>query len=357
MQDGTAASSETSASAHPPGEPSAALERILSPEGEVLGDAQVDLSVARELYRHLVTARQLDLRFLALQRSGDIPFFSSSLGEEGATCAPAFALELGDAYFPGPRSPLGALVRGVSLSELVHQVFGTARSATRGRGLPQHVSSRENGVVSVGSVPGASLIHAAGWGWAARMRGDRRVALAVASGAAFASGGFHNALNFAGVMRANVVFACVVDPEGLAAQTSTETVAEKGQAYGVPAARVDGHDALAVHAAIVRALAVARDGGGPTLIEIVSPRAQPSDDGAITLAASDCPVLLLERFLTGRGVDVPAIRAPLEAALDTAFQAAVAEAKESDPPGRPSLFEDVYAGVPTHLLLQRDAVV
>lgn len=356
MQDGTPATSETTASAG--GVPSATpLERVLSPEGEVLDGGPVDVATAVGLFRHLVTARLLDLRFIALQRSGDIPFYASSLGEEGATSAPPFALDLGDAYFPGPRSALGSLVRGVSLSELVHQVFGTARSATRGRGLPHHVSSRENGVVSVGGVPGASLTHASGWGWAARMRGDRRACLAVVCGAAFASGGFHNALNFAGVGRANVVFACVVDGETLSSQTGSETVAEKGQAYGVPACRVDGRDALAVHAAITRSLASARDGGGPTLVEIVSPRAKPAEDGSIALPADDCPVLLLERCLGRSGVDVAALRAPLEAELDEAFRLAVAEARSSAAPGRASLFEDVYAEVPRHLLSQRDAAV
>ncbi|HQY64929.1 MAG: hypothetical protein IPF92_01820 [Myxococcales bacterium] len=354
MQDGTPATSETTASGVAPGAP---IERVLSPEGEALVDVPIDEGAAVGLFRHMVRARQLDLRFIALQRAGDIPFYASSVGEEGATCAPPFALDLGDAYFPGPRSALGSLARAVTLAELVHQVFGTARSATRGRGLPHHVSSRENGVVSVGGVPGASLVHASGWGWAARMRGDRRACLAVVCGAAFASGGFHNALNFAGVGRANVVFACVVDSATLSSHTGCETVAEKGQAYGVPASRVDGRDALAVHAAITRALARARDGGGPSLVEIVSARAKPSEDGSIALPADDCPVLLLERYLERSGVDVAALRAPLEAELEEAFRLAVAEAKASASPGRASLFEDVYAEVPAHLLSQRDAFV
>ncbi len=333
----------------------APLERALEDDGRLADGSAAEPTLALELYKHLVSARGLDLRFIALQRSGDIPFYTSALGEEAATCAPALALELGDAFFPGPRSALASMVRGVSIVEVVQQVFGTARSTTKGRGLPNHVSSREQGVVSVGGVPGGSLTHASGWGWAARLRNDRRVALSVVCGPAFITGDFHNAVNFAGVTRANVVFVCSVARGALAAQTASATVAEKGEAYGVPARRVDGRDALAVHRAVRAALAAARDGAGPSLIELVVARAKPGDDGSITLDVAECPLLLLERHLEQLGIDVAPLRAQLEADLDESFRLAVSEAKSSGPPGRISLFEDVFAEVPAHLLSQRDA--
>lgn len=332
------------------------LARLLADDGSPLPGATIDSSSAVALYTQLVTVRALDLRFVELQRKGQVPYYASAVGEEGATCAPVFALRKDDAFFPAPREALAAFVSGVPVGDLVHQVLGSARSTTKGRVLPNQLSARAYGVVTVGGVPGASLPHAAGWGWAAKMRKEPRVALAMVSDNAFSTGDFHNGVNFAGVSKANVVFVCRVDrTTPLAAQTAAETLAEKGEAYGVPAVRVDGRDALAVHEHVSRAVEAARSGKGPTLVEVVTARALPSEDGAVTLPEGACPVALLERHLARGGVSVESLRARIEADVDTAFAVAVAEAEKAGLPTRSSLFDDVYAKLPAHLLSQRDS--
>jgi pyruvate dehydrogenase E1 component alpha subunit len=335
------------------------LIRVLSDDGRLLeGETSpLDIPQTRALYRQLVRARTLDLRFVELQRTGEIPFYATALGEEGATVAPVVALAAEDAFFPGPREALASSARGVSVLELVHHVLGSARSSTKGRVLPTHLSARAHSVVSVSGVAGAALPHATGFGWAARMKKSTRVALAVVSGGAFVTGDFHNALNFAGVSKANVVFVCRVDRDtALGAISATETVAEKAVAYGVPHSRVDGRDALAVWREVGRAIASARAGEGTTLVEIVTARALPSEDGTITLPEVACPIALLERHLVGLGEPVDALRPSIESELVGEYEAALAEARKAGPPSRQTIFEDVYAEIPLHLRAQAEAL-
>lgn len=336
--------------------------RVLADDGRLLDGARTSTAHERvlALYTELVRARALDLRLLELQRSGDIPSYESAVGEEGATVAPVFALAADDAVFPGPREALASLARGLSVTAIVHHVLGSARSTTKGRVLPTHLSARSHGVVSVSGIAGAQLPHATGFGWAARMKKAPRVALGVVSGGAFVTGDFHNALNFAGVTKANVVFTCRVDRLlELERVSATSTIAEKAEAYGLPYARVDGRDALAVLEVVSAALARARGGEGATVVEIVTARAAHSmnahGEGAVTLPEAACPIALLERHLVASSpatLDVVAHRERAEAAVEAELLAAVAEAERVGPPPRSSLVEDVYAEPPPHLRAQ-----
>ena len=335
------------------------LLRVLADDGRLLEaeKSPLDVPQTRALYRELVRARALDLRFVELQRAGEIPFYPSALGEEGATVAPVFALAPEDAFFPGPREALASSARGVTVRELVHHVLGSARSSTKGRVLPTHLSARAHSVVSVSGVAGAALPHATGFGWAARMKKSTKVALAVVSGGAFVTGDFHNAVNFAGVSKANVVFLCRLDRDtALGAISATETVAEKAVAYGVPHSRVDGRDALAVWREVRRAISCARAGEGTTLVEVVTARAVPSEDGTITMPEVACPIALLERHLVGLGEPMDALRPAIESELAVEYDLALAEARKAGPPSRRTLFEDVYAEIPLHLRAQAEAL-
>ncbi len=297
----------------------------------------------------MVTLRLVDLRLLELWRSEEIPAYTSAAGEEGALAAPAMALDPGDAFFPGPREALASLVRGLPLEAFVQQVLGTARSGSRGRTMPGQIASREHRIGSVSGVAGAHLPHAVGFAWAGRK--ERRVTLAAVGDGASSKGDFHNALNFAGVMKAPVIFLCRNDESvPLARETAASGLAEKGEAYGVPASRVDGRDALAVYAAVSEAASRARAGGGPSLIEVLTVHALPE-------AGKDrasCPIAQLEGYLERGGVDARRERADAEEAADRAFRSALAEARASGAPPRASMFEDVYGDIPPHLLSQRD---
>lgn len=192
---------------------------------------------------------------------------------------------------------------------------------------------------------------------AARLKGDDVVALAMVGDGGTSEGDFHEALNFAAVWKAPVVF--FVQNNGfaisvpLAKQTAAPSLAHKAVGYGMPGRLVDGNDAAAVHQVLSEAVARARRGEGPTLVEAVTYRMEAhtnADDATRYRVDSEVeawkahdPVLLLERELTGRGLlDDEGIARAKEAAERMA--AALRDRMNADPELAPmDLFTHVYA--------------
>ncbi len=313
------------------------------------GDASDTVDAKAVLLAHMVRARLVSARMVALQRSERIGFHTSSIGEEAAIVGAALAARAEDWVFPGAREWAAALVRGMPLGTYVHHAFGSANDPAIGHASPDHAPARAFRIVPPSGVLGAHLPQAVGAAWAAKVKKER-VATVALFGAEVADGGdFHNAVNFAGVFKAPVVFVC----RGPAAKR----ISDRGVAYGIATARVDGGDAVAVHAVVREALVRTAEGKGPTLIEAVSPvlpLLSTLDDAALAsgdvldLGSADPIVRLLASGGSGPGlsaIDVAAIRAELDGA--------VAAAEAAGPPAPATLFDHVYAGMPAHLAAQR----
>jgi pyruvate dehydrogenase E1 component alpha subunit len=304
-----------------------------------------------ELYRWVVFLRTLDERAVALNRQGRIgpwPIFS---GEEGTQAGALFACEDEDWVFPTYRQAGVGAIRGVPLVT----ILGWAR----GYGGPDAwYDPRRYRVGPICAPVGTHLPHAVGVGWAARIAGERLACLAWFGDGATSEGDFHEALNFASVFRAPVVFFCVNNQWAISTpvsrQMATDTVAVKAQAYGVPGVRVDGFDPLACWKAARGALERARAGEGPTLIEAfcyrLGPHATP-DDPSLYRDPAEAerwrpfePVERMGWFLRRLGM---ADDADLEALAEEARErvtAAVRELEAKPPPGPGVLFDHVYAG-------------
>jgi 2-oxoisovalerate dehydrogenase E1 component alpha subunit len=207
------------------------------------------------------------------------------------------------------------------------------------------------------------LPHAVGLAHAARLKGDDVVALAMIGDGGTSEGDFHEALNFAAVWNAPVVF--LVQNNGfaisvpLAKQTAAPSLAHKAVGYGMPGRLVDGNDAVAVHEVLGQAVARARRGGGPTLIEAVTYRMDAhtnADDATRYRADSEVetwrahdPIQLLERELTERGLLDDGTRQAAAEAAET-MAADLRERMNADPVLNPmDLFEHVYARQTTQL--------
>jgi len=153
-----------------------------------------------------------------------------------------------------------------------------------GRQMPYHWGSKRLGIITGSSPIGTQLPHAAGLAKSSQIRGDDRVTVCYFGEATASKGDFHEALNFAGIHRLPVVFVCennlyaISVPMGV--QSAVDDVATHAQAYGFGGVVVDGNDALAVYAATKAAVRLAREGGGPTLVECKTYRLLPhtSDD-------------------------------------------------------------------------------
>ncbi|GHF26199.1 pyruvate dehydrogenase E1 component subunit alpha [Streptomyces morookaense] len=326
----------------------------LLPEAEplrVLGTPAaggLDPVLLGRMYGELVRGRRYNAQATALTRQGRLAVYPASTGQEACQVAAALALEPQDWLFPSYRDTLAAVARGLDPVDALTLLRGDWHT-----GYDPH----EHRVAPLCTPLATQLPHAVGLAHAARLKGDDVVALALVGDGGTSEGDFHEALNFAAVWRAPVVF--LVQNNGfaisvpLAKQTAAPSLAHKAVGYGMPGRLVDGNDVAAVHQVLTEAVRHARNGGGPTLVEAVTYRmdAHTNADDA-TRYRSDAeveawrahdPIALLERELTGRGLlDEAGIREAREAAERMA--ADLRERMNRDPVLDPmELFTHVYA--------------
>lgn len=243
---------------------------ILDEHGRVDAALEPKLAPAEvlRLYRGMVWAREADQRMLRLQRQGRMGTFSPSTGQEAAACGPALALTERDWLVPAFRELGALLMRGVPLHRVL-LFWGGFEEGNVFPGVPR--------TLPIAVIVGSQIPHAVGIAYAGKLRAEKDSAVACFFGDGATSGGdFHEALNFAAVWRAPVVFICQNNQWAISTpiskQTIAETMAQKALAYGIPGLRVDGNDPLAMYQAAREALDRAYAGEGPTLIEAVTYR-------------------------------------------------------------------------------------
>jgi pyruvate dehydrogenase E1 component alpha subunit len=322
------------------------------------------------LYKAMVRVRALDERMTTLQRQGRVGFHTGSLGEEAAILGSAYAMREQDWLFPSHRELGAALLRGLPLQRYVDTMFGNANDPARGRRRPDSYGWKAGRVNPVSAASGAQITQAVGFAWAARTKRDELAVLSYFGDGATSSNEFHNGLNFAGVFKAPVVFLC--RNNGWATSTPTErqtgsaTFAEKGIAYGIPSVRVDGNDLLAVIKVTQDAVARAARGEGATLIEAMTyrmggneagdePRTYRSEEDLDAWKALD-PIKRVRRHIERIQPWTDAHDKAFEVELAAELEAAVALAGKTPAPSLDSMFEDVFATPPWHLVEQREAL-
>ncbi len=344
------------------------MRRVLDAHGTLVGNPpEVPADDLKRLFRHIVKMRVLDQRMLSLQRQGRIGFYGTATGQEAAVTGSGYALRDTDWVFPALREMGVSLWRGTTIQEIVCQLIGNSGDVLRGRQMPCHFSDIKVRSVAWSSVIGTQLVHAMGAAWAARIRGDDTVMMGYMGDGASSSADFHAAANFAGVYKLPVVFFCQNNQWAisvpLSAQTASSSIAVKAVAYGFPGEQVDGNDLLAVIAATREAVARARRGEGPTLIEAVTFRMgghSSSDDptryreaGLVSTWEARDPLARLRTWLTAEGVVSKADEERWTAEINDEISAAITAAEALPPPPIESLFEDVYAALPRHLAEQQ----
>ena len=251
--------------------------------GADLGLSDADLV---EMYRLTALSRAVDERMWILNRAGRIPFVISGQGHEGAQVGIAWALEKGvDWIAPFYRSIATCLTFGMSARDIMTAQYATANDpSSGGRQMPGHYGSHEHNLVSVSSPVATQLLHAVGIALAAKIRKTGQVALTTMGEGSSNQGDVHEGLNFAAIHK--LPFVLVVENNGYAIsvpaamQVSVANVADRATGYGIPGVVVDGTDVLACYRASRDAVARARAGDGPSLIEakVIRLTAHSSDD-------------------------------------------------------------------------------
>ena len=339
--------------------------RFVDPKGNAvrpLPDFAADRAELVALYRAMVLARAFDAKAVALQRTGRLGTFPSALGQEAVGVGLGAAMRKDDVFLPSFREHGAQLWRGVSLVELFLFWGGDERGS-------DFAVAREDFPICVPVATHAP--HAVGVALAFKLRHQQRVAVCAFGDGATSKGDVAEALNMAGVWRLPLVFVINNNRWAISVpvtqQTAAETLAQKAIAAGIEGEQVDGNDVIAVREALARAVAKARAGGGPHLIEALTYRLSDhttADDARRYRSDADVsphwgedPITRLRNHLVGRDMwakaDEEGLLAEVSAAVDKA-----AESYLATPPQDPTaIFDFTYETLPKDLIEQRQAAL
>lgn len=346
---------------------------LVGEDGAWRGVFDLDLApdTLRAMYRDLVCARLLDARLGQLQRLGKTSFVAPNAGHEGAHIGVAYALRAGsDWLFPYYRDHGLVVALGVPLREIFGQMLATRADPNKGRQMPAHPGSGALNIFTAASPIASHLPPAAGAALSMKLQNTGQVAVATFGDGATSEGDFHAALNFAGVQGAPVVFVCENNGYAISVdlrkQSGSATVAAKAHAYGMPGYTVDGMDTLACFYVMREAVARARSGQGPVLVELLVYRYgahSSADDDSHYRAREEVaawrardPLPRFRRLLERRGLWSAGDEEALQGELEEALADALREAEDAGAVPTEWLFDDVYAHLPEFLLEQRETL-
>jgi pyruvate dehydrogenase E1 component alpha subunit len=304
-----------------------------------------------ELFRWLVLLRTFDLRAVALQRQGRIGTYALYWGEEATQAGALYACEDADWVFPSYRQNSIGILRGVPASTILSWWRGYG-------GNHGFYNPREHRVAPICVPIATHLPHAVGLAWAAKIRDDQLASLSWFGDGATSEGDFHEAMNFASVLKVPTVFFCVNNQWAISTplhkQMATKTIAEKASAYAMPGERVDGFDPVACWKATKDALDRARAGEGPTLIEAFCYRIMPhgtADNPDLYRDRAEAerwnplePVDRMSGFLRRLGVLNQAQEEEIRDEAKGMMAQAVSEMEAIGQPDQSILFDHVYSG-------------
>jgi acetoin:2,6-dichlorophenolindophenol oxidoreductase subunit alpha len=284
-----------------------------------------------------------------------------SIGQEAAAVGLCDALGTDDVAFSTHRCHAHYLAKGGSLPAMMAELFGRVAGCSRGKGGSMHLVDPSVGMMGASAIVGGTIPLATGAALAFQLRREPRVAVAFFGDGAVEEGVFHEGLNVASLRKLPVVFACENNFYATLSHISSRQsapIAQHAASYGAVGVALDGDDVSQVAAVAHQAVARARQGGGPTLIEVRAYRWMPHvgttpDTGKMRRSAEElaewmarCPVAFARRRLVAAGVPEADIAA-VEAQVDTQIEDAVAFAHASPEPLPDEIVQHVGAGAQT----------
>lgn len=310
-----------------------------------------------EMYRRMLLIREFENRANELFLRGLMPgTIHLSHGQEATPVGTCLALEDDDLITLTHRGHGQALAKGVPPQSLMAELFGKETGCCGGRGGSLHVGDYAYGALPAIAVVGASAPIAAGLAFACKRRGSRRVVCNFFGDGAANKGELHEAMNLAAVWSLPVIFLCENNLYAVSTHLSdamlNQYVAERAAAYRMPGKTVNGNDPIEVYEAVAEAVARARDGGGPALIECLTYRhgGHKRDDAATYRPAEEVEAWLArdplpsfrERLLLNEKVSEDELGA-LEDEIRLLVTESVDFAQSSDFPSTDSALDNVYA--------------
>ncbi len=307
-------------------------------------------------YRMMRAIREFEERVHAEFATGEIPgFVHLYAGEEASAVGVCSNLDDRDTIASTHRGHGHCIAKGVDVGEMMAEIYGRKTGSCRGKGGSMHIADLSKGMLGANGIVGGGPPLICGTALAAKIKGTGGVGVAFFGDGASNQGTTLEAMNLASVWNLPAIF--VAENNGYAETTSStwsvasDNIADRAGGFGMPGVIVDGFDFFAVHEAASEAITRAREGGGPTLLEMKFTRyfghfegdQQTYRAGEVEQARAelDC----LKRFadrVTETGELTRSDLDAIDAEVATMIDRAVAEAKAAPPPAEADLLTDVY---------------
>jgi len=312
-----------------------------------------------EMLRRMLKIRLFEERVVSVHSAAQIPGpVHTSIGQEAEIVGACMALRDDDYMTGNHRSHGHPIGKGVELAPLMAELFGKKTGVCRGKGGSMHLAVFSVGSLGESGIVGGLMPVAVGAGLSARLRGTDQVCLCFFGDGAANCGPFHESLNLATVWKLPVIFLC--ENNGYAAtvaqaqSTAVADIAQRASAHAMPGVIVDGQDVLAVNSSIAAAVARARAGEGPTLVEAKTYRYMDHAEFGGFKVGTDRPEVEvaawrakdpIEIFSTQLRSDEDLSSEEFEAiksGVAAEVEAAVIFAQQSSVPDAQALLEDVF---------------
>ena len=312
----------------------------------------------REMLRRMLTIRRFEERASADYLAGKIyGVVHCYIGEEAVAVGVCTALERGDRIISTHRGHGHCIAKGADLNRMMAELYGRQTGYCKGKGGSMHIADFGIGMLGANGIVAGGIAIITGAGLAAQMEGKGGVAVSFFGDGASNAGPFHECLNIAATWKLPMLYVC--ENNLYAAQTSAAAthaqsdVAARAAGYGIPGVVVDGNDVFAVYQAANAAVARARSGGGPTLIECKTYRwrahterkgqPDPRDKGEVEAWKGKDPIALLVRQLREQGELNDSGLQTMERDVTAALEGAAAFAEASPFPAPEQATDDVFS--------------
>jgi pyruvate dehydrogenase E1 component alpha subunit len=333
------------------------VDAALAAAGPMLDDDEI-----LSLFEFMVICRQLDEIAFKLQRSGRMGTYPQNKGQEAAAIGAAYAGIVGtDWLVPCYRENAALFMHGLPMEKILLHWMGDER----GNQIPAGVK------MTPLCIPiGTQMLHATGIAWAQKLQGKPAVAFTFFGDGATSEGDFHEAMNFASVFQAPVVFVCQNNQWAISvprsSQMKSETVAQKALGYAMPTVMCDGNDLLSTYRVCKEAADRARSGGGPSFIEMVTYRLADHttaddarryrDPAEVEAWVQRDPMIRLRKYLTAKGLWSDAKHAAAEERAKVKVAEVVKNAEGIEKPSKDDIFDYTFAELTPNLAAQKRAM-
>ena len=320
---------------------------------------KVSKEAMKDMYLRMVRIREFESKAQSLFADGKIPgFVHLYLGEEAVATGVCECLR-DDDYITSTHRGHGHIVaKGGDLKFMMAELYGKATGYCKGKGGSMHIADRDKGILGANGIVGAGHNIAVGAGLSAQYRGTDQVCVCFFGDASTNQGTFHESLNMAAIWKLPIIFVCENNHYGISMSQdrhqAIKDVADRGAAYNIPGIAVDGNDPLAVYEAAAEAVARARAGKGPTLLECKTYRQRghfegdpatykPKEEQASWMEKDPLP--RFAAFLVDNGVCSADEVAAIDAQVAKEVEDAIAFADAQPIPSLESAVVDVYSDI------------